>query len=86
MAPIVPLCVCVYMCVGVCVSIELKGGGEAVRGEFREGMLSRECQECPVLFTVRAGSHLQVRVLSPAPASPLPSALLITRGSSSEVT
>ncbi|TNN54671.1 hypothetical protein EYF80_035153 [Liparis tanakae] len=32
----------------------------------------------------RAGSHLQVRVLSPAPAPPLPAAILITRGSSSE--
>lgn len=79
MAPIVSLC--------VYPPIALKGGyWQAEGGEFREGMLSRECQECPALFTVRASSHLQVRVLSPAPAPPLPSALLITRGSSSEVT
>lgn len=86
-------CSCVCVCVCIHPSSEkaegMRGGGgcwQAVGGEFREGMLSRECQECPALFTVRAGSHLQVRVLSPAPAPPLPSALLITRGSSSEVT
>lgn len=65
MAPIVSLCVYPP------IALE-KGYWQAGGGEFWEGMLSWECQECPALFTAQAGSHLQVRELSPGLAPPLP--------------